>query len=163
MQGIPYLQDKYSPTLDIYPVECQEFNRIYQFYENLKLGRFTTTKCQQCQFIAYPPRVVCPHCYSEDLEWTDLPDKGKILSIVEKWKGLPICFDAPLITAWIRLKEPSPVKRILSRIINCEAGELQGESEVRLKVFDVSPHPIDKGKEQVMKDRVFFAFEPVKQ
>ncbi|MCF8039236.1 MAG: zinc ribbon domain-containing protein [Desulfohalobiaceae bacterium] len=161
MKGIPYVQDRYSPTLDIFPIQCSEFNRIYQFYENLKENRLTTTKCLSCRHVAYPPRVLCPQCYSEELEWIDLPDRGKVLCVVEKWKGLPICFEAPLITAWIELPDPSPVKRLLTRIINCGAGQLKEGSEVRLTVFDVDAHPIDKGKEKFMKERVFFAFEPV--
>ena len=160
--GIPFLEGKYSPTLDIWPVEAKEFNRIYTFYDNLKEGKFTTTKCTQCNHIAYPPRIICPECYSEELEWIELPKRGKVLTVGEKWGGVPICFEPPLIDAWIDLGEESPVKRLLSRVINCEGGQLKEGDEVQLVVFDVPSHPIEKRKERIIAERVFFAFEPVK-
>jgi uncharacterized OB-fold protein len=160
--GIPFLEGKYSPTLDMWPMEAKELNRIYPFYDNLKEGRFTTTKCKKCGHVAYPPRVVCPECYSDELEWIDLPKKGKVINIVEKTGGLPINFQPPLIDAWIEFEEGSPIKRTLSRILNCEPGELKEGDEVQFMVFDIPGHPIEKGKERKIVERVYFAFEPVK-
>ncbi len=161
--GIPFLEGKYSPTLDIWPIEVKEFNRIYKFYDHLREGRFTTTQCSQCGYIAYPPRVICPECYSENLEWIDLPKRGKVLEVVEKWGGVPLCFKPPLISAWIDLGKESPVKRLLSRIINCPPGTLKEGDEVQLAVFDVPSHPLEWGQERRIVDRVYFAFEPVKK
>lgn len=163
MIGIPFLEGKYSPTLDMYPLECKEFNRIYPFYDNLRENRLTTTKCKSCGKVSYPPRVICPECYSEDLEWTDLPTKGTVIAIVEKWGGVPICFEPPLIDAWIEMPAGSPVKHIMSRLVNCKVGDVKEGDEVQLSVFPVASHPMDVGKGSVMVDRVFFAFEPVKK
>jgi len=162
MKGVPVLEGRYSNILDMYPLECKEFNRIYPFYEYLKEGRFTTTKCRECGKVAYPPRVICPDCYSEDLEWTDLPKRGKVLTVAEKWGGLPICFTAPLVNAWIEFPEGSPLKGMYSRLINCEKGQVKEGDAVQLVVFEVPSHPMDKGRDNVMVNRVFFAFEPVK-
>ncbi len=161
--GIPFLEGKYSPTLDIWPIEAKEFNRLYQFYENLREGRFTTTRCRECGQVAYPPRVICPECYSEDLEWIELPRRGKVLVVVEKWGGVPLCFEPPLIDAWIDLGEGSPVRHLLSRVINCSPGELKEGDEVQLAVFEVPAHPVEVGRERWLAERVFFAFEPVKR
>ena len=46
--GIPILEGKYPSTMDLYPMEAKEFNRISQFYENLREKKLTTTKCKQC-------------------------------------------------------------------------------------------------------------------
>ena len=160
--GIPFLQGKYSPTLDLWPIEAKQFNRIHVFYDNLREGKFTTTKCKQCGYVAYPPRVICPECYSDELEWIELPKTGKVITVVEKWGGVPICFEPPLIDAWIDLGEDSPVKRLLSRVMNCQPGEVNEGDEVQFMVFDVPAHPMQVKKETVMAERVFFAFEPVK-
>ena len=45
---IPFLEGRYSPTLDMWPIEAKEFNRIHEFYENLREDKFTTTKCKKC-------------------------------------------------------------------------------------------------------------------
>jgi uncharacterized OB-fold protein len=159
--GIPFLENKYPVTMDLWPMEAREFNRIYEFYDNLKAGRFTTTKCKKCGHVAYPPRVLCPECYSEELEYIDLPEKGKVIVFTEQLRGVPLGFEAPLIHAWIDLGVNSPVKRMLSRIINCPAGRLKEGDEVQFVVFDVPAHPIEIKKETIMAERVFFAFEPV--
>lgn len=163
MEGIPFLEGKYSPTLDLYPIQCEEFNRIYWFYDNLREGRFTTTKCKECGKVSFPPRVICPECYSDDLEVIDLPTKGKVITLVEKWGGVPIQYTPPMIGAWIGFPDDSPVKRYFSLLYECEKGEVQEGDEVELYVFDVAPHPIDKGRDSIMKERVFFGFTPVKK
>jgi uncharacterized OB-fold protein len=159
--GIPLLNNKYPVTMDLWPMEAREFNKIYEFYDNLKAGRFTTTKCKKCGHVAYPPRVICPECYSEELEYIDLPKKGRVIVFTEQLRGVPLGFEAPLIHAWIDLGAKSPVKRILSRVINCPAGQLKEGDEVQFVAFDVPAHPIEVKKETKMAERVFFAFEPV--
>jgi uncharacterized OB-fold protein len=159
--GIPLLSNKYPVTMDLWPLEAKEFNKIYEFYDNLKAGRFTTTKCKKCGHVAYPPRIICPECYSEELEYIDLPKKGKVIVFTEQLRGVPLGFEAPLIHAWIDLGVDSPVKRILSRIINCPAGQLKEGDEVQFSVFNVPAHPIEIKKETITAERVFFAFEPV--
>jgi len=161
IQGIPFLENKYPVTMDLWPMEAREFNRIYEFYDNLKAGRFTTTKCKQCSYVAYPPRVICPECYAEELEYIDLPKQGKVIVFTEQVRGVPLGFEAPLIHAWIDLGTDSPIRRILSRVINCAAGQLKEGDEVQFVVFDVPAHPIDVKKETRIVERVFFAFEPV--
>jgi len=161
--GIPILEDLYPSTMDMWPIEAKEFNRVWPFYENLKQGRFTTTKCQDCGFVAYPPRVICPECYSENLEYVDLPKKGKVMVFSEQLKGVPLGFQSPLIHAVIDLGV-DPVRRLLTRIINCPAGALKQGDEVQLMIFEIPSIPIEKGKAgTIMAERVFFAFEPVKK
>ena len=161
--GIPILEDLYPSTMDMWPIEAKEFNRVWPFYENLKQGRFTTTKCKDCGFVAYPPRVICPECYSENLEYVDLPKKGKVMVFSEQLKGVPLGFQTPLIHAVIDLGV-DPVRRLLTRIINCPAGALKQGDEVQLTIFEIPSIPIEKGKAgTIMAERGFFAFEPVKK
>ena len=58
--GIPVLEDKYPVTMDMWPIQCKEFNRVWPFYENLKQGKFTTTKCKGCGKVSYPPQGNLP-------------------------------------------------------------------------------------------------------
>ena len=161
--GIPILEDLYPSTMDMWPIEAKEFNRVWTFYENLKQGRFTTTKCKDCGFVPYPPGVICPECYSENLEYVDLPKKGKVMVFSEQLKGVPLGFQSPLIHAVIDLGV-DPVRRLLTRIINCPAGALKQGDEVQLMIFEIPSIPIEKGKAgTIMAERVFFAFEPVKK
>ncbi|HBA54007.1 Zn-ribbon domain-containing OB-fold protein [Syntrophorhabdus aromaticivorans] len=162
--GIPILDNLYPATMDLWPIQAKEFNMVYPFYENLKQGRFTTTKCKDCGHVMFPPRgVICPECYSENLEYIDLPTKGKVLIFTEEVKGVPLGYDSPLIHAVIDLGV-EPCRRMITKIVNCPAGVLKRGDEVQLSVFEVPPTPIEKGRAgTIMAERVFFAFEPVKK
>jgi uncharacterized protein len=162
MEGtLPILDGKYSVSMDIWPVQTKEFNRIYPFYDNLKAGRFTTTKCKKCGKVTYPPRVICPECYSDELEYIDLPKKAKIVQFVEQYKGVPLGFEAPLIHAWLEFEAGSPIKNLLSRIVNCPGGKLKEGDEVQFTVFKIPSHFMDVKREVKVVERVFFGFEPV--
>jgi uncharacterized OB-fold protein len=160
--GTPALEGTYISEMDIWPLECPEFNRNHQFYDNLREGRFTTTKCKKCGNIAFPPGVICPKCWSEELEWVDLPQRGRVVTFTETQAGAPLGFPRPLIMAWLSFGKGGPLKHLLVRIINCAEGELKEGDEVRLVVFDVPAHPIEVKKETKVCERVFYAFEPVK-
>jgi hypothetical protein len=50
------------------------------FWDRLARGEFTTTRCNACSKMTFPPKTFCPHCWSKDVSWVDLPTKGKIYS-----------------------------------------------------------------------------------
>jgi len=160
--GTPALEGTYVAEMDMWPLECEEYNRIYPFYENLKAGKFTTTKCQKCGHVAYPPGVICPKCWADELEWVELPQKAKVVTFTETQAGAPIGFESPLIMAWLDFGKDSPLKQLLGRIINCAEGELSEGDVVKFTVFEVPSHPIDIKRETKVCDRVYYAFEPVK-
>jgi uncharacterized OB-fold protein len=160
--GTPNLNNVYITEMDMWPLETQEFNRIYTFYDNLRAGKFTTTKCKKCGHVAFPPQVICPKCWSEDLEWVELPQKAKVVAVTETLAGAPAGFPVPLIIAWLTFDHPA-LKHLIGRIINCKEGEVKEGDEVKFVVFDVPSHPMDVKKETKICDRVFYAFEPVKK
>ena len=159
MPGLKILEGRYIASMDLYPQEAKEFNRIYPFYEFLKEGRFTTTRCKDCGLQSFPPRVICPGCLSENLEWVDLPTRAKVKVVTEEEVGVPLGFETPLIHALIDL---GGKLTMFTRIVNCKVGQLKEGDEVRLRVFPVDPVPVQIGREVIQKDRVFFAFEPSK-
>jgi uncharacterized OB-fold protein len=158
MAGIKILEGKYIATMDIYPQQAKEFNRIYPFYEFLKEGRFTTTRCKDCSHQPFPPRVICPKCLSENLEWVDLPTRGTVKVVTEEEVGVPLGFETPLIHALIDL---GGKLTLLTRIVNCKVSQLKEGDQVRLRVFPVDPVPMQIGRNIIPSERVFYAFEPV--
>ena len=69
----------------------------------------------------------CPQCNSEDLEWVDLPTRGKVLRFTEEIAGVPLGFESPLIHALIDL---GGKLRLFTRIVNCKVGQLKEGDEV---------------------------------
>ncbi len=158
--GISILDGKYMVTMDLFPQQSKEFNQIYKFYEYLKEGRFTTTKCKDCGSEPFPPRVMCPDCYSTNVEWVDWPTVGTVIDVTEEAVGVPLGFGKPpLVHALVDLDGK---KTFFVRIINCKTGELKSGDKVKLAVFDVDPVPQEFGREVINLPRVFYAFEPVK-
>lgn len=155
---IELLKGKYSVTMDMYPLQSKEWNRIHPFYDNLREGRFTTTACRDCGHKSFPPRVICPECLSESLEWVDLPTQGRVLVVSEEEVGVPFGFENPLIHALIEIGE----FKMMIRVNNVKMGELKEGDEVKLHVFPVEPVPVDGRKGAVnLQERVFYSFHKV--
>jgi uncharacterized protein len=156
MDSMELFEGKYIGSMDLYPQQAPEFNRVFPFYENLKAGRFTTTRCKDCGHRAFPPRVLCPECLSENLDWVDLPKEAKVMVVTEEEVGVPLGFETPLIHALVEVDERL---KLFTRIVNVKVGELKEGDTVRLHVFPVPPVLMEKGRDTIKVDRVYYAFQ----
>lgn len=43
-------------------------------------GRLALQCCAECAHVIYPPREICPQCWSMNLDWRDIEDGGELLS-----------------------------------------------------------------------------------
>jgi uncharacterized OB-fold protein len=50
------------------------------FWGALAKGLFTTTRCEDCSRHTFPPKPICPHCWSTKLRWTELSGLGVLYS-----------------------------------------------------------------------------------
>jgi len=135
-------------ALDFYPLEAPEFTRIHPFFENLRKARLTTTKCTKCGAVHWQPRVVCPKCNSDSLEWIDLPKEGELFAFTEVRAGAPIGFekDVPFVTGLVHLKGTEIL--LTARIDGAKYEALKIGDRVHLKVVDLPD------------GRVWFRFAP---
>lgn len=156
--GLSILEGKYMVTMDLFPQQSKEFNQIYPFFDHLKQGRFTTTKCLDCGAEPFPPRVLCPECLSTKFEWVDWPTTASVIEVTEEVVGVPLGFGKPpLVHALIDLQGK---RNFFVRIINCKEGQLTPGDTVKLAVFDIDPVPQEVGRDVVQIPRVYYAFEP---
>jgi uncharacterized protein len=51
-----------------------------RYLEALAAGRFEIQKCNACGQHVFYPRVVCPHCASDRLEWVAPSGRGTVYS-----------------------------------------------------------------------------------
>ncbi|MCK5291568.1 MAG: Zn-ribbon domain-containing OB-fold protein [Thermoplasmata archaeon] len=125
---LPYL-------LDFCPLQTEDFTRIHEFFTNLKEGKFTTTKCKSCGEILWQPRVVCPHCNSDEMEWIDLPQEGKLFAFTEVIHGAPLGMedDAPFSIGIVDLEDPK--MKVLARVDDAHYEDLEFGQEMRLKII----------------------------
>ncbi len=137
---VPYL-------LDFYPLQGEAHTRIHPFFTHLKEGRLTTTKCKACGEVLWQPRVVCPHCNADEMEWVDLPQEGKIHAFTQVLVGAPLGMedDVPFVVGIVELKGTD--LKVLARIDGAPYEKLKIGRIVRVKV-----QPLEDG-------RVWFRFE----
>lgn len=76
-----------------YPPRVSAFTE--PFWTGLADGRFRTTRCGSCAQLTFPPKPICPRCWSEPMEWTDLPDSGILYSWTRVHAG-PAIFERHL-------------------------------------------------------------------
>jgi uncharacterized OB-fold protein len=95
----------YLRAADPYPLESPEHNKLHAFYAHLAAGRLTTTRCQGCGRLAWPPRGFCPACASDRFEWTDLPREGRVHGFTVQETGIPAGYPRPLVFAMVEVAE----------------------------------------------------------
>jgi len=139
---------EYSYVMDIFPQESRDETRIWEFFENLKLGKLTTTKCKKCGHIFWPPEVICPKCLSDELEYVEMPKKGRIYAFTVQIGALPPPFKPPLIHALIDFENGI---RVSGSLVDADPEKLNVGDEVELRIMSIPPDSHG--------DRVLFYFK----
>lgn len=134
--------------LDFYPQEDPKFTRIAPFFDALRKGVLTTTRCDADGNLAWPPRVACPKCRGEKLSWVELPRAGSLYAFSAVLGGAPLGMeqDVPFVVGLIDL-DGVPL-RLFSRI----AGTTYDDCRIGTRV-ELETYPLADG-------RVFFRFRP---
>lgn len=140
----------YRAATDPYPRQDAGSTRIHAFYGHLRAGRLTTTRCRACGYLPWPPRVLCPECRSEDLEWVDLPRQGTVHGFTVQEAAMPPGFDQPAIFAIVDVGG----RLIFSRLIGAPPAAVAVGMPVEFTTIPV-PAPPDG------EERILHAFRPV--
>lgn len=59
-----------------YPPRLSEFTQ--HFWNGLREGRWQTSCCKACGRQTFPPKPVCPHCWSPEVRWSALSPRGTL-------------------------------------------------------------------------------------
>lgn len=122
--------------LDFYDLQTEDQTQIHEFYDNLQEGQLTTTQCCDCEEIHFPPRIVCPECTGDNLEYVELPHEGELFAFSEVRGGLPLGLsehDVPYVVAAVDL---GPIK-LSARIDDASYGDLEISDPVELKIVEI--------------------------
>lgn len=151
------MDQQYINTMDVFPLETADQNKLHRFYEYLREGRLTTTRCSRCGELSWPPRTVCPICISDELEWVDLPTRGKLYSFTMQVAGISPVFESPLFLGTVEFDNGM---RILSKLVEATEDDLEIGREVEMTVIEL-PGPVTPRMPNP-PSRVLHAFRPVK-
>lgn len=51
-----------------------------RFWDALVDGLFVTAACTACKKLTFPPKPICPHCWSDAMDWRTLSGRGTLYS-----------------------------------------------------------------------------------
>ncbi|MGF7160372.1 hypothetical protein FHS85_001995 [Rhodoligotrophos appendicifer] len=77
------------------------------YWSALRDNKLMLKHCRACNQAHFYPRELCPHCFSDDLDWIEASGKGVIYSytIARRPAGPAFKADAPYVVALIDLAE----------------------------------------------------------
>jgi uncharacterized OB-fold protein len=108
------------------------------FWESCRAHAMALQQCASCARFRFPPRLVCPHCLSEEARWTPVRGRGRVyVSLVmcrsygPAWEG-----DVPYNLSMIELDEGV---RMWSNVVDCDPDRVQIGDRVELTYDDVTP------------------------
>jgi uncharacterized protein len=117
-----------------YPPRVTEFTR--PFWDALEEGVMRTTRCDECGHMTFPPKPLCPNCWTKRVSWVDLAGRGVLYTYTEV-SAAPATFadEAPYVLGLVDLDEGV---RCLSRVL-APWVELRPGLRVRLSVRQTQP------------------------
>lgn len=123
--------------LDLFPLETEKDTRLSRFYVRLRDGRLSTTRCPKDDLLHWPPRTACPRCHTEELEWTDLPESGRIYAFSAVLAAAPLGLEdeVPFAVGLVDL-DGVPL-RIFGRIEGKPWASLHIGEKVRVESYEV--------------------------
>lgn len=116
-----------------------EYNKANKpFWEGLKEEKFLIQKCNDCNEIFFPSRILCPKCMSENIEYMESSGKGTLYAFTEVRAKTP-GFKTPFIVGLIELEE-NPGRfftRIVASYDSLKIGQRMKVKYVHQKMFSV--------------------------
>ncbi len=131
-------------VLDAFPRAAIDHDNI-AFYGGLLERRFLANRCGECGFWHFPPRSICPRCWSRDVVPTEVSGAGVIYMTVALHQGAPPGGEpgVPYPIATVELAEQAGL-----RVSTMLAGSAPGEMRIGLPVQlgwvdrDGAPYPV---------------------
>jgi len=107
------------------------------FWDGMREEKLMLQKCSDCAKFIFYPRIVCPHCFSDNLEWAQSSGKGTVYSYTVVENNAPSFFqdEMPFVVALIRLQEGV---QMMSNIVSCEPSEVYCDMPVEVTFNKVS-------------------------
>ena len=107
------------------------------YYESLKQHAMRLQRCTNCRAFRYPASSHCPHCLSEQAEWTPVSGRGTVYSWIVMHQIYDPAFkaEAPYNVAIVELAEGP---RLTTNIVDCSNDVIQIGMPLVVAYDDVS-------------------------
>ena len=107
------------------------------FWDGAKRHELLIQQCKDCQKFVFYPKVICPFCLSDRLEWVKASGRGKVYSYMVVYSYQPQVFaeDVPYVVAIIDLEEGV---RLMSNVVECDPETVHCDMDVTVVFDDVT-------------------------
>ncbi len=107
------------------------------FWEGTRAHQLRLQRCRDCRKHIFYPRLVCPFCLSDNLDWVTASGKGKVYSYTVVRRAMHPAFreDVPYVLAIVELEEGP---RLTTNIIGVVPEEVRVDMPVRAAYDDVT-------------------------
>jgi hypothetical protein len=89
------------------------------YWEGLRQGKLMLPRCQACGRAFFYPRVICPFCASDRIEWIQATGRGRLYAFEIAYQTFNKAFKVrtPCVLAMVELEEGP---RLMSNLIGVE-------------------------------------------
>jgi uncharacterized OB-fold protein len=104
------------------------------FGEAAREDKLVIQHCKDCGANIFYPRIACPNCFSDNIEWIKASGKGTVYTYTVVESNPPSAFiaDLPYVIAVVKLEEGV---RMLSNIVGCKPDDVRCDMPVEV-VFE---------------------------
>ena len=108
-----------------------------EFWAGCKAHELRFQKCRACGHVRWPASIICPMCYSKEMQWTAAKGKGRVYSFAVYHVAYHPGFenDLPYVVADVELEEGP---RLLTNIVGCRPDEVKCEMLVEVTWEDTT-------------------------
>lgn len=101
------------------------------FWEATRQHKLIIQKCEDCGKHIFYPRICCPYCFSDRVDWVESTGKGTIYSFTIVESNPPSAFigDLPYVIALVRLEEGV---QMLSNIVESKLHQISCDMPVQV-------------------------------
>lgn len=102
-----------------------------EYWSNARAERLVLRRCSGCGHHHFPPRRLCPDCWSDDLHWVEASGEGTVytFTVMHRAPSPEFSDRTPYILALIDLAEGP---RMMANIVGAEAREITLGDRVRV-------------------------------
>ena len=101
------------------------------FWDAARQEKLVYQRCRKCGKHVFYPRIACPDCFADDLEWVESKGLGTVYTYTVVENNAPSAFlaDMPYVVAIVKLDEGI---QLLSNIVGCDPYEVVCEMKVKV-------------------------------
>ena len=100
------------------------------YWEGAALGRLMIQHCDDCDTAIFPPKPLCPKCWSASVAWREASGQARIesFSVVYRAPNETFAPEVPYVVALVLLDEGP---RMMTNIVDCPPEQVEIDMRVR--------------------------------